>query len=42
MNERANVIISNGLGWEHVSVSLKGRCFTSDGFEVAQASIKGD
>ena len=24
--ERANVIISNGLGWEHVSVSLKGRC----------------
>lgn len=22
----ANVIISNGMGWEHVSVSLKGRC----------------
>ena len=24
--ETANVIISNGMGWEHVSVSLKDRC----------------
>ena len=24
--EKASVVISNGGGWEHVSVSLKGRC----------------
>ncbi len=24
--DKAHVIVSNGMGWEHVSVSLKGRC----------------